>query len=305
MKKVWIKLSAILFSMMLVTVVVVGCGTETTDPEPTATTDEGLSILDPSIRLRVSTTTSLYDTGLWALLEPMFEEKYGVEVDVMSNGTGIALEYGKRGDVDIVVVHSKSQEEAFIAGGFGTERYVFASNYFVIVGPANDPLGLKGLSPEDAFKKLADAETSRFVSRGDNSGTHSKEKAIWKAAGFDYETVRTSGSWYIDASGGMGATLLKAKELDAYTLADIGTFLAYKADTGLSIAVDQGAILLNVYSAIPVNASNVPGVKNADAAIVMADWLMSQEIQDIIGKYGVKDYGAPLFNPTYGIEPTS
>ncbi|MEN8614789.1 substrate-binding domain-containing protein [Dehalogenimonas sp. THU2] len=305
MKKFWSKLAAVMFSLMLISFAAIGCGTETPNPDPTATDDEGLSVLDPSIRLRVSTTTSLYDTGLWALLEPMFEKKYGVEVDVMSNGTGIALEFGKRGDVDIVVVHSKSQEEAFIAGGFGTQRYVFASNYFVIVGPANDPLGLKGLSPEAAFKKLADSGTAKFVSRGDNSGTHAKEKAIWAAAGFNYETVRTSGSWYIDASGGMGATLLKAKEFGAYTIADIGTFLAYKADTGLTIAVDQGAILLNVYAAIPVNPANVPGVRNAEAAKIMAEWLMSKEIQDIIGQYGVKDYGAPLFNPTYGVEPTS
>ena len=304
MKNKWLRLSGLLLSLMMIATSAFGCAT-TIDPPPATTADQGLSILDPTVRLRVSTTTSLYDTGLWALLEPMFEKEFGVEVDVMSNGTGIAMEFGMRGDVDIVVVHDKTRELQFIADGYGTQRYAFASNYFVIVGPANDPAGIKGLSPEAAFKKLADSATAKFVSRGDNSGTHAKEKAIWKAAGFDYETVRKSGAWYVDAAGGMGATLLKAKEFQGYTLADIGTFLAYKADTGLTIAVDSGAILLNVYSAIPVNAVKVTGVRNADAAQVMAEWLMTKAIQDIIGQYGVKDYGAPLFKPTYGNEPTS
>ena len=304
MKRFWLKLSAVLFSLMLVSVAAIGCGTETTDPDPTATTDEGLSILDPTIRLRIATTTSLYDTGLWALLEPMFEDKYGVEVDVLYAGTGISIQYGKNGDVDLIAVHDKTRELAFIADGFGTQRYAFASNYFVIVGPANDPLGLKGLSPQDAFKKLAESGTAKFISRGDDSGTHSKEKAIWAAAGFAYADIRTAGTWYVEAGRGMGPTLQMAAELGAYTISDMGTFLAYKGDTGLTAIVDTGAILLNVYSAIPVNPANVPGVRNADAAQVMAEWLMSKEIQDIIGQYGVKDYGEPLFKPTYGVEPT-
>jgi tungstate transport system substrate-binding protein len=307
LKKKWLTLSGILLTTMMIATSVVGCANTdnpgTTNPTAT-TTEQGSGILKPATRLKVSTTTSLYDTGLWALLEPKFEKEYGVEVDVISNGTGIALEFGKRGDVDIVVVHDKARELQFIADGYGTQRYAFASNYFVIIGPANDPLGLKGLSPEDAFKKLATSGTTKFISRGDESGTHSKEKAIWKAAGYEYEVIRKSNVWYVDASGGMGDTLVKASQLQAYTLADIGTFLAYKGQTGLTQIVDEGAILLNVYSAIPVNPVKLK-VTNAAAAKLMAEWLMSPAIQKVIGDYGVKDYGAPLFTPCAGNEPTS
>jgi tungstate transport system substrate-binding protein len=255
MKRFWLKLSTVLFAAMLVAISTVGCGTGNPDPtiQPTATTDEGLSILDPSIRLRIATTTSLYDTGLWSLLEPMFEDKYGVEVDVLYAGTGISIEYGKRGDVDLIAVHDKTRELAFIADGYGLERSAFASNYFVIVGPANDPLGLKGLSPEAAFQKLAESGSTKFISRGDDSGTHAKEKAIWAAAGFNYADIRQAGDWYVEAGRGMGPTLLMASELQGYTISDMGTFLAYKGNTGLAAIVDTGSILLNVYSAIPVN----------------------------------------------------
>jgi len=308
MKKFWLKLSAVLLSMMMIATSVAGCnGTDnpTTTSTPPTTTDEGLSILDPSIRLRIATTTSLYDTGLWALLEPMFEDEFDVEVDVIYAGTGISIEYGKRGDVDIIVVHDKARELAFIAEGYGTQRYAFASNYFVIVGPPSDPLGLKGLSPEAAFQKLAESKTTKFISRGDDSGTHAKEQAIWKSAGYDYDAIQDSGEWYVEAGRGMGPTLLMANELQGYTMSDMGTFLAFKADTGLVAIVESGSILLNVYSAVPVNPDKVSGVKNADAAQVMAEWLMTKTIQDTIGQYGVKDYGDPLFIPTYGIEPTS
>ncbi len=266
--------------------------------------NEGLGVLDPQVRLKVATTSSLYDTGLWALLEPMFEEEFGIEVDVLYANTGIALQYGQRGDVDLITVHDKARELTFIADGYGTQRYVFAYNYFVIVGPASDPLGLKGLTPEAAFKKLAESKTAEFVSRGDNSGTHSKEKAIWKAAGLDYETVRNSGSWYVESGLGMGPTLNLAGQKQAYTLSDIGTFLAYESETGLISIVNQGSILLNVYSAIPVNPDKV-NVTNSEMAIKMAEWLISPAIQEIIGEYGVKDYGRSLFTPCAGNEQTS
>ena len=145
----------------------------------------------PQGRLRVATTTSLYDTGLWGHLEPMFEEEYNIEVDVLYAGTGIALEYGRRGDVDVITVHSKSREEQFVADGYGVERVPFAYNYFLIVGPEDDPAGLMDLSPEDAFTKLYENPgTGRFISRGDDSGTHGKEKSIWESAGYDYEADR-------------------------------------------------------------------------------------------------------------------
>jgi tungstate transport system substrate-binding protein len=259
-------------------------------------------LADPQARLRVATTTSLYDTGLWARLEPMFEDEYDVELDVLYAGTGIAIEYGQRGDVDVITVHSKATEEKFVTDGYGVERIPFAYNYFLIVGPESDPAGIKGMSPEDAFASLYENPGSgKFVSRGDNSGTHSKEKAIWKAAGYaNYDEILNAGSWYLEAGSGMGPTLLKANELDAYTLTDMGTFLAYKGDLDLVPIVDSGSILLNVYSVIVCTES-----ENQEMATNLANFLVSDEIQELIGDYGVNKYGDPLFVPCAGNEPTS
>ena len=267
---------------------------ETTKPAP----------LQPQTRLRVATTTSLYDTGLWGYLEPMFEEEYNVELDVMYAGTGKAIDLGQRGDVDVITVHSKSREAAFIADGYGVERVPFAYNYFLIVGPETDPAGIKGMSPEDAFNELMDTGSGVFVSRGDDSGTHGKEKSIWGNAGYEYEDVQQAGSWYVEAGGGMGPTLVMANEMQGYTLTDMGTYLAFKSDLGLVSIVDEGAILLNVYSAIAVNPENV-NVKNLEMANNLIDFLTSAEVQQLIGEYGVEVYGMQLFSPCAGNEPAS
>ena len=266
------------------------------------TTSTEASPLPPQQRLRVATTTSLYDTGLWGYLEPMFEEQYNVELDVMYAGTGKALEYGQRGDGDIITVHSKAREEAFIAEGYGVQRVSFAYNYFLIVGPAADPAGIKGMTPEDAFKKLMNTGSGSFVSRGDDSGTHSKEKNVWEKAGYEYEEVQGAGTWYIEAGTGMGPTLMMASEKQAYTLTDVGTYLAYKGKLELVPIVDKGDILLNVYSAIAVNPEKVNGVK-IDMANNLISFLTSPEIQELIGNYGVEDYGMQLFTPCAGAEP--
>jgi tungstate transport system substrate-binding protein len=260
---------------------------------------DGFGALKPQERLRVATTTSLYDTGLWGYLEPMFEDEYGVELDVISAGTGIALEFGRRGDVDVITVHSKSRELEFVADGYGQERVPFAYNYFLIVGPADDPAGIAGLSPEEAFKKLAGGG-GEFVSRGDDSGTHGKEKAIWETAGYDYETIRQAGQWYIEAARGMGPTLLMASEMQAYTLTDMGTFLSFQGDIDLVPIVDNGAILLNVYSVIVCSNGS-----NAEMAANLVVFLTSADIQELIGKYGVEEYGLALFTPSAGAEPES
>jgi len=287
---------------------VFGCSSETIESEEEEVVEEETveidtsSPLTPTIRLKVATTTSLYDTGLWEYLEPMFEDKYGVELDVMFAGTGKALEWGRRGDVDIITVHSKSREEEFVAEGYGVERIPFAYNYFLIVGPESDPAGIKGLSPEEAFNTLMETGSGSFVSRGDDSGTHSKEKVIWAGAGYDYEEVRNAGAWYIEAGTGMGPTLMMASEKEAYTLTDMGTYLAFKGKLELVPIVDKGSILLNVYSVIAVNPENV-GVKNLDMANNLIDFLVSDDIQDLIGNYGVKDYGMQLFTPCAGAEP--
>jgi len=262
--------------------------------------------LTPRERLRVATTTSLYDTGLWGYLEPMFEKKYGVEVDVLYAGSGIAFEYGRRGDVDIITVHDKANEEQFVAEGYGVERVPFAYNYFLIVGPESDPAGIKGLFPEDAFRKLAEMGSASFISRGDDSGTHSKEKAIWKNAGFDYEAIRQAGAWYVETGKGMGPTMLHASEKQGYTLTDMGTFVAYKGRVNLVPIVDKGSIMLNVYSVIAVNPEKVTGVRlNSEMAANMVGFLTSPEIQKLIGEYGVKEYGLQLFTPCAGAEPQS
>jgi tungstate transport system substrate-binding protein len=253
-------------------------------------------------RLRVSTTTSLYDTGLWNALEDRFEPEHGMRLDIVYAGTGIALEYGQRGDVDALAVHDRAREEKFIADGYGVERVPFAYNYFVIAGPKDDPAGLAGLDPEEAFKKLFEEQATAFISRGDDSGTHAKEKAIWKAAGLDYEAVRTSGTWYIDRGGGMGPSLLMAAEKQAYVLSDIGTFLAFQGDTGLESIVEKGGIMLNVYSAIAVRPEVTEPARFARAQTLI-DYLVSDEMQKFIGDYGVKEYGKSLFTPCAGNEP--
>ena len=264
---------------------------------------QGAEPMPPKQRLRVATTTSLYDTGLWGYLEPMFEKKYDVELDVMYAGTGKAIEYGQRGDVDVIMVHAKAQEEQFVADDYGVRRVPFAYNYFLIVGPASDPAGIKGMSPEEAFKKLMATGSESFVSRGDDSGTHSREKSIWKKAGYEYEAVQKAGSWYIEAGTGMGPTLMMASEKEAYTLTDVGTYLSYEGKLELLPIVDKGDMLLNVYSAIAVNPEKVK-VTKLEMSNNLIGFLTSPEIQKLIGDYGVKEYGMQLFTPCAGAEPT-
>ncbi len=262
--------------------------------------------------LKIATTSSLYDTGLWGKLETIFEEQNGVKLQIFYAGTGIALEYGMRGDVDAVAIHDRAREEQFVSEGYGVERVPFAFNYFLIVGPEDDPAGIAGLKPEDAFRKLLedgaeDPGRIVFISRGDDSGTHAKEKAIWHEAGFTYEEVQGS-SWskardgYVEAARGMGPTLLMANEKGAYTLTDNGTFLAYIGNLDLVPVVETGAMLLNVYSVIAVNPDRHPGT-NTEMAGKLVEFLTSPEIQAMIGSYGVDEYGVPLFSPCAGAEP--
>ena len=283
----------VLISLLATTV---GCSSESSQ--------QSTKPLPPMERVKVATTTSLYDTGLWGYLEPMFEDQYDVELDVLYAGTGIALEYGMRGDVDAITVHSKSRELDYVAEGYGIDRVPFAYNYFLIVGPESDPAGIKGMSPEDAFVKLFDSASAPFISRGDDSGTHGMEKAIWVSAGYEYGAVQSAGNWYVEAGRGMGPTLLMASEKRGYTLSDMGTFLAYKGQTELVPIVEQGSILLNVYSVIAGNPEKNPSI-NADMANNMVSFLTSDEIQSIIGDYGVEEYGMALFTPCAGAEPES
>jgi tungstate transport system substrate-binding protein len=269
-------------------------------------------ILGPSPEdLRVATTTSLYDTGLWDYLENVFEKEYNADLQITAVGTGNALALGKTGDVDVVAVHDPAQEAAFIDGGyavealnFSAERVTWAYNYFIIVGPESDPAGISGgtLPPEQAFQKIqqegkADPETVKFVSRGDNSGTHGKEKALWKAAGVKNYTAEIEGNgtaegWYLETGKGMGDTLTVANQKLAYTLTDKGTFLAYKSKLDLVPLLDTGGSLLNIYSVMICKNGIHPEMANN-----LVDFLRSDEIQALIAGFGVPEYGEPLFYP--------
>jgi len=260
--------------------------------------------------LKVATTTSLYDTGLWDYLETIFEERYNADLQITAQGSGASLELGKKGDVDVVAVHDPAQEAAFIAGNysvkaqnFSAERVTWAYNYFIIVGPESDPAGISGgnLTPEQAFQKIqqegaADPETVKFVSRADNSGTHGKEKALWKAAGYNYtadiEGTGTAAGWYLETGKGMGDTLLVASEKMAYTLTDKGTFLAVQGDLNLVPLLDTGGTLLNVYSVIICKNGVQPEMANN-----LVNFLRAPDIQALIAGFGVPEYGEPLFFP--------
>jgi tungstate transport system substrate-binding protein len=276
-------------AVMVAFLLICGCTGTTTDQTPVE-----------KQQLRIATTTSLDDTKLLAHLTPIFEERYNAEVLVVSAGTGKALEYGQRGDVDVMMVHDRAREDTFIADGYGINRRVFAYNYFVLVGPESDPAGVANMAPEAAFaaireKGMAGDANVIFVSRGDASGTHSKEQSLWKAAGFNYTTeVKGSGDWYQEAGTGMGATLEMANEKEAYTLSDIGTFLAYKGDLDLVPIVDEGDSLLNVYCAMQINPAKYPDI-NSTVAKDWVNFLISDEIQQEIASFGVDKYGQPLF----------
>ncbi len=294
MKNSLITTILILVVMLLLGSAAIACDSNGT--ESPATTSTGVEpTIGESGRLKVATTTSLDNTGLWETLEPMFEEENDVDLDIVAVGTGIALEYGRNGDVDVITVHSKSREIEYVEQGHGVERVPFAYNYFLIVGPKDDPAGIEGMSPEDAFKTLFESEAGTFISRGDDSGTHGKEKTIWTNAGYTYEDVQNAGSWYLEAGSGMGATLVMADEKRGYTLSDTGTYLSYKGDLDLVPIVDEGDTLLNVYSAIVGTQTEKPQTANN-----LIDFLTSDEVQKIMGNFGVDEYGMALFTPCAG-----
>ena len=255
-------------------------------------------------RLKLATTTSLQDTGLLDLIKEKFDAKYNVSLDVVSGGTGIAIQYGERGDVDVLIVHDKVRELKFIADGQGLERRCIAYNYFVVVGPKDDPAGVKGMNATQAFttimaKGKADPTKVKFVSRGDNSGTQAREILLWKKAGFNYTLVNNSGPWYIDSGQGMGATLNIANEKQAYTLSDISTFMAYQGNLTLVSLIEGGNDLLNVYVAMAVNPKKHPSV-NCALANEFINYLVSNEGQDLIASYGKDKYGKALFSAARG-----
>jgi len=245
--------------------------------------------------LILATTTSTQDSGLLDVLIPVFEKKTGYFVKTIAVGSGQAMAMGQKGEADVLLVHSPDAEKKFIEEGSGVNRLIVMHNDFIVVGPPADPAAIKGAkSTVEAFKKIA-AAGSLFLSRGDNSGTHSKEKGIWKAAGINPEGQK----WYQQTGLGMGQTLNVAAEKKGYTLADRGTWLALKKNLGLEILKEGDPILLNVYHVIAVNPAKWPKV-NADGAKAFSDFMVSAETQGIIKTFGVGKYGGALFFPDAG-----
>ena len=235
----------------------------------------------------LATTTSTQDSGLLDELVPRFQRDSGCSVKTVAVGSGEALELGAKGDADVLLVHSPEAEEEYMDAGHGVSRKAVAHNDFVVVGPADDPAHVKGAdSAAEAFAGIAKAQAP-FASRADESGTNTKELSLWEAAG-----VEPGGPWYIETGQGMGETLTIAGQKQAYTLADRGTFLATD-NVDLDVLVEGGADLLNPYHVIVVEGENV----NRACAQKFSDWITSPEIQDEIGRFGVAEYGEPLFVP--------
>ena len=299
-----------IMSTLLLFALVVGlmaaCGAETTSTpeatmaEPTAATE---SAVEPTTqpeedqapqaeRLILATTTSTEDSGLLDEILADFEAQAGVPVEVVAVGTGQAIQLGEDGNADVLLVHARNLEDEFMAAGHGVRREDVMYNDFVILGPAEDPAGIKGMTnAAEAMAQIAAAEAP-FVSRGDDSGTHTKELSVWKTAG-----VEPSGNWYISSGQGMGAVLTMADEQQAYTLSDRATYLARTLEgLELELLVEGDPVLFNPYGVMAVNPDKGPHIK-ADLANQFIDWLISVPVQEKIGQFGAEEFGAPLFVP--------
>jgi tungstate transport system substrate-binding protein len=292
------KTFTLLCLLILLASLLVGCSGK---DKPTPTAKPAAEDIEPaaassmpseSQTLILATTTSTENSGLLGFILPDFEQEYNVQVDVIAVGTGQALKLGEDGNADVLMVHARAKEDAFMEAGHGVRREDVMYNDFVIVGPPDDPAGIRGMNKvAKAFQKLAEAQAP-FVSRGDDSGTHTKEKAIWEAAG-----IEPAGDWYISAGQGMGAVLTMADEQQAYTLSDRATYLARTLEgTELEIVVEGDSMLFNPYGVIAVNPDKGTHIK-ADLSNTFIDWLISLPTQEKIGQFGVTEFGSPLFTP--------
>ncbi|MDK2935901.1 MAG: tungstate transport system substrate-binding protein [Eubacteriaceae bacterium] len=283
-KKLSVKLGVLLLSIF--TVLFFTACSQTASDEPLEAGSNGEIIL--------ATTTSTQDSGLLEVILPDFEAKTGIAVKVVAVGTGKALEMGQNGEADVLLVHAKSQEEQFVADGYGVERFDVMYNDFVVLGPGTDPAQVKTTAAEDAtaaFTQIANTQ-STFVSRDDKSGTNTKELAIWEAAG-----ITPTGDWYIKTGSGMGDTITVTNEKLGYTLADRATYLNMKDNIDLEVVCQGDPLLFNQYGIIAVNPS-INDQINADGAQAFVDWILSDETQTLIGQYEVG--GEPLFTPNAG-----
>jgi tungstate transport system substrate-binding protein len=242
----------------------------------------------------MSTTTSMQDTGLLDYLKPDFDSKYNMDLQWTSKGSGQALADGRLGNVDVLIVHSPADEKKFMDEGYGWNRTQFAHNFYVIVGPAGDPAGIKNMTnASQAFAKIRDAK-AKFISRGDNSGTNAKELALWNMTG-STPSNKTESSWYVSTGQGMGATLQMADQMQAYTLSDLSTFIHSQKNLSLTILVESDpANLINKYDVIAINHTMYPS-NNYAGAVKFIEFMTSPETQKKISEFGIADYGRPLF----------
>ena len=248
-----------------------------------------------SKNLILSTTTSTQDSGLLDVLVPLFEKKSGYSVKTVSVGTGQALELAAKGEADVALVHAPSLEKKYVADGKLLNRRLVMYNDFILLGPANDPAQIKSTkSSAEAMKRIA-ASANRFVSRGDNSGTHNLEKSLWKQAG-----IEPKGAWYIESGQGMGATLGIANDRNGYTITDRATYLAFRKRVTLAILLEGDRPLLNIYSVMEVNPANGPRINTAGGKN-FADFMVAPETQAVIKSFGVEKFGQPLFIPVAGM----
>jgi tungstate transport system substrate-binding protein len=260
-------------------------------------------------RLFISTTTSLYDTGLLTAIEKDYESSHPVDLQITAVGTGVAIQQAENGDADVVLVHAPSTELKFLEGGYGVNRKIIAYNFFTIVGPADDPAQISGKNATEALKNIvkygqskADQSTQIWVSRGDNSGTNSKEKSLWTAAGYDYAELSNE-VWFASTGQGMGATLTMANQKEAYTLSDIGTYLKFSTDGSIDLdaLIVEEQSLLNVYSVMAVNSETVQANQtrhesiNFNDAMNFIEYLISPATQQLINDFGKDTYDQPLF----------
>lgn len=283
-------------SMILATVVastlLIGCSGKDGGKDKAADNNNVVESSKDSIIL--STTTSTQDSGLLDYILPDFEKKEGIEVKVVAVGTGKALQMGKDGEADVLLVHAKSDEEQFVADGHGTVRYDVMYNDFILLGPSDDPAGILENAKGDMGKalKLISESGQTFVSRGDDSGTHKKEKTIWKSKDID----PNGQEWYMESGQGMGDTLKIADEKLAYTIADRATYIKMQNDLGLKVVCEGDESLLNQYGVIPVNPE-INDKINAEGAEKFVDWIISKETQELIESYKIEGHDDQVFYP--------
>lgn len=281
---------SLFFNLLIVLAVMLSACTPASTPMEAPTEVPAAAPANPNLIL--ATTTSTQDSGLLDVLVPMFEEQTGYTVQTIAVGSGEAMKMGEEGNADVLLVHAPASEKTFMEAGNGMDRFLVMHNDFIIVGPAADPAGIKGMtSAVDALKAIFETG-SPFITRGDDSGTHKKELALWKSAGFD----PNGQAWYMETGQGMGASMIVASEKEAYILTDRATYLANKDNYQLELLVEGDNSLLNVYHVITVNQSKWSDV-NYDGALAFAKFMTEAATQEAIGEFGVDKFGQPLFIP--------